>query len=309
MAIVALVANLFTIVLNILVPVFALVLTGYIAGPRLGLEPRTLTRYAYFILTPAFIFSVLARTHIEAGLVVQMSIYMACVEIGCAVAAFLVARLLRRSPRMTAVYISAAVFGNVGNFGLPIIQFARGEEALGLATIYFLIILVMSFVIGVGAANWQRSGGLAAVLAVAKTPALIVVPPAIFFNWSQIELPLVITRPVDLLAGALIPTMLIGLGVQLASVGIPRPNLDMVVASSIRLIIGPLIAAALSTWFAIGGQARDVGILQSSMPIAILVSIIASEYDMEPAFVTAAVLFSTLASIISLAVVIALLQA
>ena len=32
------------IFLNVITPVFALVLIGYVAGPRLGLEARTLSR-------------------------------------------------------------------------------------------------------------------------------------------------------------------------------------------------------------------------------------------------------------------------
>jgi hypothetical protein len=180
---------------------------------------------------------------------------------------------------------------------------------MGAATIYFLVVLVVSFVIGVGAANWNRSGGLAAVLAVLKTPGLMVVPVAVFFNWSQIELPDMVSRPIDLLAGGLIPTMLIALGVQLASAGIPRPDFNMVVASTLRLLISPAIAIALAAPFAFDmrGMARDAGILQASMPVAVLVSMIATEYDMDPNYVTAIVLFSTLASMVSLTLVIMLL--
>lgn len=306
----AILQELSTIFLNVLVPVFALVCLGYLVGPRLNLDSRTIARYAYFILAPAFTFTVLANSEIEAALILQMTGYMVVVELGCAAVALTVAWLLRRSASMTAIYVSAAVFGNVGNFGFPIIQFAFDEQpdrALGIATIYFLVVMVIAFVISVAAANWHRGGGLAAVLAVLKTPALLVVPPAILVNWAQIDLPLMVERPVDLLAGGLIPTMLIALGVQLANAGIPRPNLDMIVASGIRLLVSPLIAIALAAPFGMRGLERDVGILQSSMPIAILVSMIAAEYDLEPAFVTGTVIFSTLVSVVTLAVVIALL--
>ncbi len=299
--------ELLTIFIDVLAPVFLLLLTGYLIGPRLGLDARTLSRYAYYILTPAFIFNVLARTDIAADLVLRMTGYMVVVEIGVALAALLVARLLRRSAQMTAIYVAAAVFGNVGNFGFPIVQFALGREALDAATIYFLVVLVVSFVIGVAAANWERGGGLGAVVAVLKTPALLVVPVAVFFNWSQIDLPLALSRPVELLADALIPTMLVALGVQLASAGIPRPNLDMVAASAVRLLVSPLLALALAVPFGLSGIERSAGILQASMPVAILVSMIASEYDMQPAFVTALVLFSTLTSLLTLGFVIALL--
>ncbi|MEZ4656719.1 MAG: hypothetical protein R2911_04035 [Caldilineaceae bacterium] len=44
--------QLFTIFLNILAPVFTLVLIGYIIGPRLQIEARSISRIAYFLLAP-----------------------------------------------------------------------------------------------------------------------------------------------------------------------------------------------------------------------------------------------------------------
>jgi hypothetical protein len=301
-------AELLNIFFNIMAPVFILVLIGYVVGPRLGLDARSLGRYAYFILTPAFVFEQLRLVEIGLGLVVRMSLCMLTVEVCCALLAFVVARgLLRRSAKMTAVYVSAAAFGNVGNFGFPIIQFALGEDALGAATIYFLVVLVVSFIIGVGAASWVEGGGFGAVLAVLKTPGVMVVPLAMVVNWFQLDLPLTLSRPIGLLAEALVPTMLVTLGVQLASAGIPRPDLDMVMAGAVRLVGSPLIALGLVPFFALGSLERDVGILQASMPVAVLVSMIALEHDMLPTFVTALVLFSTLVSIVTLTTVIALL--
>ncbi|MCA9932238.1 MAG: hypothetical protein KC419_27325, partial [Anaerolineales bacterium] len=53
---------------NVITPVFALVLIGYLAGPRLGLEARTLSRLAYFVLIPSFVFNVMSSAKMEAAL-------------------------------------------------------------------------------------------------------------------------------------------------------------------------------------------------------------------------------------------------
>jgi predicted permease len=101
--------------------------------------------------------------------------------------------------------------------------------------------------------------------------------------------------------------MVVALGCQLASAGIPKPDLDMVVASAVRLGGGPILALLLAVPFGISGIERSVGILQASMPAAVLVSILAVENDLLPEFVTAAVLFSTLASVITLTIVVSLI--
>lgn len=295
------------IFLNVLVPVFALVVIGYLFGPRLQLETRTLTRLAYFILTPAFVFNILSRTKIEAELAGRMIGFITAVYVGSIVIAFVVARLLRRSPAMTAAYVMIAAFGNVGNFGLPIIQFAEGPEALGIATVYFLANLVLAFVVCVTAANFSRGPSLAMAGQVFRTPALLALVPALLVNWAGITLPEVLVRPLDLLSGAMIPTMLIVLGAQLAAAGLPKFGLDLLLSSAIRLLSGPLIAFAIVGWFALPELERNVGILQSSMPTAVLVSIIAMENKLLPEFVTATVLFSNLVSILTLATVLLLL--
>jgi malate permease and related proteins len=298
--------ELIAIFFSVLAPVFLLVLLGYLIGPRLNLDARTLSRLSYFVLTPAFIFDVMSGARIEATLATRMTIYIIVVHVLCAALAFAIARVLGRDKPMIAAYMLLGTFGNVGNFGIPIVQFAFQEEALVPATVYFLAVVLIAFVIGVWAANWARQGNLGALAAVLRTPALIALPPALLYNWSGIELP-VLARPVDILAGGLIPVMLVTLGVQLADTGLPRVSLDMVLSSAVKLVACPALAILLAAPFSLAGLERATGVLQAAMPAAVFASIIAFENDLLPSFVTASVLFSTIASLLTLTVVIALL--
>jgi len=200
-----------------------------------------------------------------------------------------------------------ASFGNVGNFGLPISQFAQGNAALLPATLYFLANLVFALVLCVMLANAGRGRLVHALGRVASTPALLALIPALVVNVTGVQVPTAIARPIELLAAAMIPAMLIALGVQFANAGIPRFNRDMLAAAGVRLISGPLLAFALAEGFGLPALERNVGILQASMPAAVLVSIIAMENDIVPEFTTAAVLFSNLASVVTLSFVLAAL--
>ncbi len=208
---------------------------------------------------------------------------------------------------MTAAYMMIAVFGNVGNFGLPISQFAQGREALLPATVYFRANLVFAFVLCVTLANSGQGSPLRALGQVVRTPSLIALVPAVLVSATGVQLPTFATRVIELLAAAMIPIMLIALGVQFANAGIPRISFDMLTAAGIRLVAGPLLALALVGFFDLPMLERNVGILQASMPTAVLVSIIALENDVLPEFVTATVLFSNLASVATLSVVLAAL--
>lgn len=295
-----------SIFLNVITPVFALVIIGYFAGPRLKLEARTLSRYAYFILIPAFTFNIISTADIEMALATQMVTYITVVYLASAVLGFLVAWALRRPKQMISAYVLIAVFGNVGNFGLPLIEFRLGEEAIIAATVYFLAVVIFAFIIGVLAANWNSGGSLKAVLEVFKTPALLAMIPAFLFNWSDVEPPLFLARITGLLGGAMIPTMLVTLGIQLSEVHQLKISRDVITASAVRLVGGPVLAFLLIIPFGLTGIERGAGILQASMPAAILASIIALEYQLVPDFVTTTVLFSNVVSLITLTTVLAL---
>jgi hypothetical protein len=298
--------ELLAIFVNILLPVFSLVLVGYLAGPRLNLEARTLSKLSYYILVPAFIFDVFSSAHIEPGLAARMAGYIMAVTIGGILVSVIIARLLGAGRQMVAAYILIAAFGNVGNFGLPVIQFKLGEDALLAASVYFLVASTFGFVVGVTAATWNRPGShLRAVGAALATPGVVAVLPAFLVNGLHLPIPVFADRAIGLLAGALIPLMLLTLGVQLAGMGRPRIDRHVLAASMVRLLVGPLLAILLAGVFALDGIERGAGIIQAAMPAAVLTSLIALEHELMPDFVTTVVLFSTLASAVTLTVVLA----
>ncbi|MDJ0755548.1 MAG: AEC family transporter [Ardenticatenaceae bacterium] len=294
-----------SIFLNVITPVFLIAIIGYVAGPRLGLEARTLSRGAYYILIPAFVFNVISTAEINAALAGRMIGFAVVVHLVVTLLAFIVARLLGRPPAMVGAYMVLAVFGNVGNFGLPIILFHLGSEAEFAATFYFLVIVVVAFVISVAAASGQQGGRLRGIIEVFKTPALIAVVPALLVNLFSWPVPLMVERITGLLGAAMVPIMLLTLGVQLSSMKNIVLSVDVWLATAVRLIGGAAVALLLAGVFGLTGLERGAGIFQSAMPPAVLASIIALEYDLLPDFVTTTVLVATVLSTVTLTVLLA----
>jgi predicted permease len=294
-----------SVFLDVVAPVFAIVGLGWVLGPRLRLDARTLSRTAYYLFVPAFTFDVIGKADVPLATAGRMAAYAVLTHLTFGAVAFAAARLLGRSRETTAAWVMLSVFGNVGNFGLALITFRLGPAALAPATIYFIVILLTSFVVCVGVAAWTRSGGAAAVMTVFRTPALIVAVPAFAVSVWHLPVPLLVQRTVGLLGGAMIPSMLFVLGVQLAETKALRPNLDVALVSALRLLGAPAVAWLLAAPFGLAGLERAAGILQAGMPAAILVAIIAAEHEIEPGFVTSAVLFSTVASLPTLTVLLA----
>jgi len=297
------IGGIFLVFLNVVTPVFILAVIGYFVGPRLKIEARSLSRTAYFVFIPAFVFNIISEAKIDSGLALQMLSFILVAQIAVALLGFLVGKALRQSREITAAFVLIATFGNVGNFGLPLIVFRLGESARSYATVYFVATVFISFVICVGVASWARSGGVTAVFSVFKTPALIALIPALVFNITDVEVPIFLSRLSGLLGQAMIPVMLITLGVQMGEISKIKINFNVFAASTVRLIGGPVLALLIVPYFGLEGLERSTGILQAAMPAAVLASIIALEYKLLPEFVTTTVLFSTLYSVLTLTVI------
>lgn len=295
------------IFVDILLPVFGLAGIGLGIGRRMGLDPTPLAKIAYYVLAPAFFFDLLRDADIATEIVVQMAIVIGVTTAVVALLGLAAGKLFHWGYSVTAATVLVAVYGNVGNFGIPIVAFAFGEDALPLAGVSFLIINFSAFMIGVTAATWRTSSPGRAILRALTTPAVTVLPVAILFNVNDIRLPIFADRAITLLANAMIGVMLVTLGVQLARMHRPRLTAGVWIASGLRLLVAPAVAALTAATIGLSGVPGGVTILQSAMPAAVFAALIAIEHDLEPDFVTTSVLVSTVASALTLATIIALL--
>ncbi len=291
---------LFLVFLNVILPVFGIVLLGAVLGKHLELQARTLTRAAYYVFVPAFIFQAISTAEVPLTSVAKMLLFILLTHLLAVLVAGGMGRLLGRSKEMIAAFIMIAAFGNVGNYGLAVIRFRLGDVALPSATIYFVAISISAFIICVGAAGWAHGGSRGAVWKVLKTPALWATIPALFVSIGGWHVPLTLDRMIGLLAEAMIPVMLFSLGLQLREQGKVYLTTDVLLSSAIRLILAPLFALLIVGFFDLNQIESTAGVLQAGMPVAILVSIIAKENKIVPDFVTSVVVVSTIASIATL---------
>jgi len=300
-------SEIFSVFFNVVMPVFGIVVLGFLLGGRLQLQAQTLTRSAYFVFVPAFIFDAISKVNVPLDTAVKMICFITMTHLVAAVAAGGIGRLLGRSREMIAAYVMIAAFGNVGNYGIAVIQFRLGDEALTPAIIHSVAITIVAFILCVSAAGWARGGGRGALSGLLKTPALWAVPPALLVANFEIGVPLMLTRMIGLLAGAMIPVMLFALGVQLMEQKRMDFSRDVLLSSAIRLLLVPALACLVAIPFGLGHIEYASGVLQAGMPTAVLVAIISREYNIVPPFVISVVLFSTFTSLVTLTIIMVLL--
>jgi len=292
---------------DVLVPVFVVVGVGFAVARGVGIKSAALTTLAYWVIGPAFIFDVLAGADLDPSVVGKVVGSSIVTMIVAGLIAALVMRTMGRSFSELAAGVVTSTYGNVGNFGLAISAFAFGEAVLPIAGIVMVTVNTVGIVVGVGLATIRHQSAARSLLTAVFSPLALAVIPALVVNVTDTQLPLWIDRPVSLLAAALIPVMLLTLGVQIAHMprALPRPVVAVPIA--IKLVIAPIVALGAVTLLSLEGTAADVVILQAAMPAALFTSLIALEHDLEPDYVTSVVLIGTLVSVVTLPVVLTLL--
>jgi predicted permease len=221
---------------------------------------------------------------------------------------FFAAKTLRLDDRVLRAFIMVVMFSNGGNYGLPVVRFAFGQEALAYGTIVFLAGSVTTYFGGAMFADRGRGGFAGAFGQVIRMPALYGLAAALMIRGLGATVPEGVMRPVSMLSGSAIPVMILVLGMQLERAVWPtRPGI-VFSAVGISLIVAPLAALGLASLFGLEGPARQAAVILASMPVAVITTIFALEFEIAPEFVTSAVFVSTVLSPITLVPLIAYLS-
>jgi hypothetical protein len=281
---------------------------GFAVARVLKADVRSLSRVTFNALSPCLVFHLLVTSPLSAADFGRMTALAIVVIVGIGLVARLVTLPLRLDRAMTSAFLIVVMFSNSGNYGLPVVLFAFGRDALAHATVYFVANAVATYTLGVFLASAGRRSAGQAARGVLKVPVVWGVLAAGIVLGLGLPLPPAVMRPVELLSGAALPTMLLVLGMQLERGAWPeRPGL-VALAGVLALVVTPLLAFGAGRMLGLTGVAWQAAIVQAGMPSAVLTTILAVEFDVAPSFVTACVLLSTLASPITVTLLIAALK-
>lgn len=293
---------------NDVLPVFVIAAAGFALARVWRADVRALSKVTFNVLSPCLVFHLMVTSSLGTGDFARMTALAALTIGGIGVVARLAFLPFRLDRGLATAFLIVVMFSNSGNYGLPVVLFAFGRPALAHATVYFVVNAVAAYTVGVVLASAGTRPAWAALKGVARIPAVYAVAAAALVKATGASLPLPVMRPVAMLADAALPAMILVLGMQLErGARPPRPAL-VALAALLTLAVTPLIAWGASTAIGLEGPARQAAILQAGMPSAVLTTILAVEFDVAPAFVTACVTVSTLLSPLSVTLLIAALQ-
>ena len=278
-------------VFEIVFPIFAIVLLGYLYARRHGPDMASANRLNLDIFTPALIFSVLSGEGFELSRYAELAGAALLVVLGSGVVAWPFARLFGYQSKM---FLPPMMFNNSGNMGLPLALFAFGEHALPAAMILFLVENTLHFTVG----NAMLTGHLNP-LKLLRMPMLLATLAGIVVAVWQLRIPAPLHEAIDLLGQIAIPLMLFALGVRMTGVDLSDWRIGMAGALLCPLS-GLLVAWLVTRFIALPGIQAEQLLVFAVLPPAVLNFMLAERYQIEPRKVASIVLLGNAASLLVL---------
>lgn len=295
-------------------PFFAIIGLGYWAGrSRFFSEEATsyLTKFVFYFALSAMIFrfsATLSFSEVFNGRLVLAYLCGTAFVYGVATAVAFVRRL---DVPTAAIEAQCAVIGNVGFLGLPMLSLLFGEAAIGPVMLVLTTDLVVFSSLVVMLINGGRDGRLklstlrVMALGLLRNPMIVSIVLGMLWSAAALPVPEPMNDFLTILGGAATPGALFAIGASLASKSAERVQVAAWL-SACKLVLHPAaVAVGVLVLFPIDGFSASVVIACASLPVAGNVYMLAQHYGVAPHRVSAAILLSTVASILTVPVVIA----
>lgn len=298
-------------VINVVLPVFAIVLAGYFAGrfKLLGAESsEALNRFVYFVALPALFFISMSRVEITEVFNGPFLAAFCGGMLGTFGLSVLVA-VFAFPNRLGALGLQglSAAFPNTGYMGIPLLIIAFGEAGKLPAIIGTVLMGAVVMALGVIIVEIDLSQGhhplriaRNVVVGVVKSPLVLSASAGLFFSALGIPVPGAVATFTDLLGATAGPCALFAMGLFMVGRRFTAGAAEVSWIVALKLVVQPL----LTWWLAYKVLEMDPvwaasAVVLSALPTGVLVFVLAQQYDIYVQRSTAAIMVSTVVSVVT----------
>lgn len=298
-------------------PFFAILGLGYLAAKRGFFSAQAtahLTKFVFYFALSAMVFrfassltlsEVFDGPSVLAYLSATFAIYILVTTIA----------LIRGvGLEEAAIEAQSASIGNVGFLGIPMLALLMGQKAIGPVMIVLAVDLIVFGSLLVILISAKRDGRMSVsvlgsiALALVKNPMVMAMASGLIWAGLDVPIPVPMNEFLMLLGGAATPGALFAIGASLAGKSAERKSIAIWLSTA-KLALHPLaVAFASLVLFDVPTFTASVMIAAAAMPTAGNVYILAQHYGIAPVRVSSTILISTVASIITLTTVIAIVS-
>jgi hypothetical protein len=310
--------SLLSVLFSAVLPVVAVAGVGAVLGRFRGVDVRPLSDVTLYVLAPALVFYSLVTTPITGATAARLFAGVAAFTLVLVGIAEGVGRVLGESDPVLGGFVLSSTFANAGNYGIPLSAFAFGSLGRSTAVLYIAAQSVLMYTVGVYvAARGESVAASDAVRRVFGLPLIYAVVAAGVVRAFDLAPPTdtALMQTIKLTGDAAIPVMLLMLGIQLADATSGGTVRRVLPASGLKLLVAPVVAVGIALALGLTGTVGRVFVLECAMPAAVTPLLLTIEFGGDGAglsaaeYVSTTILVSTLASLVTLTGLVALLQA
>lgn len=274
------------------------------SGLDADLTRQVLTSVVFNLLLPILVLSVLWRAQLGWESL-KIAAFGVVVVLSGALLAWLGGKLFRVGRRRLGAAMLAIAFPNVTYIGLPVLEQTFGAWARSLAIqIDLFAALPMALTLGVfigrhyGEADAAERNPLQTLL---RNPPFWAGMLAVGLNLAAVPRPAWLVPMLDTLSAAVVPLMLISLGLGLRWDAWHWRNVPLsLLVLGLRLGAVPWLALAFGGEFGFGGDTLSALVMEAGMPSMLIGVAYCDRYRLDTAFYAMVVALTTLVGLISL---------
>jgi predicted permease len=304
--------------ISVAIPVFGVILTGYVAArfELLGADSAAaLNRFVFYFALPPALFIFTARAPIaETFNWPFIGAFVGGSLVTLMLALFVGRFWLLQDVATLGIAGFASVQANVVFMGLPLMLTAYGPSG-ALPTIIAALCLTILFICGTIAileaarspGSWSIRLMAASTTSVFRNPAVVSPLLGILFALTGLTLPKAVSNYLDLMAAVVGPGALFALGLSLVDRKVGHRR-EVIWLSTLKLVVNPLATFALVTWILVMDPLwATAAVLLSAMPTGANVFVIAQRYDVHVATASSTIVVSTGLSVVTISISLILL--
>ena len=201
-------------------------------------------------------------------------------------------------------------FGNVSFIGFPVVAAIFGERAVFYASVLNIPFNLLIFTVGVSFITGGQNGGNRLGWKLFFSPCVVASIIAIVLALCKVQTPEPVAQWFHLLGDMTTPCALLIIGASLSQI----PVRDMLGTrfvygiSALRLLFVPMVVAGVFRLLGIDSFVSSVAVVLSAMPVATNGVMFCFQYGRDERVMTQGLFISTLFSVLSIPVLVALLQ-
>jgi predicted permease len=281
----------------ILAPIFISTLIGFVWGKSGEEYPADfISKLVMNIGSPCLILGTMAKVEIDPAIMGHVALATLFTLAAIGFLSFIVFRFLGWK---ISTYLPAVILPNNGNMGLPLSLFAFGQLGLALALGSFMVMMLITFTIGIWIVSNNRQSNQERFKTLLQQPVIYAMLISVVVLVTDTQLPKWLGNTLDLLGGIAIPLMTIALGVSLAKLKVNSWQRSFFV-SCLRVFGGLLVGWCVCELMNLQSTERSIVLLQSAMPVAVFNFMLAARFNGDTEEAAAMVVVSTIVSFVSL---------